>query len=161
MSFSHNKYAVEAPESVLRESFEQVLRNQGLTDEDIARLNDIGISNVIILADVKECDLFPGNMTATDVDLSWLSDTKKCQLLRLVYLAQELTKAEYKWLTAEERYQLFLHGAVNFITVREQQLLEELMRQVEHRANHWLATYIPDAQLKKLEELIEWVRVGY
>ncbi len=159
MSFSHNKYAVEAPQSVPRESFEQVLRNQGLTDEDIARLNDIGISDVMILADVKECDLFPGNIPDTDVDLSWLSDTKKCQLLRLVYLAQELTKAEYKWLTAEERYQLFLHGAVNFITMREQQILEELMRQVEQSANGWLNLHIPDAQLEKLEELIEWVRV--
>jgi hypothetical protein len=173
MSFAHNVYAVEESESVLRESFEQVMRNQGLTDEDLARLNDLGIFEINVLASVTEDDLVPSSMGATDVDLSWLSDTQKCQLLRLTYLARKLEK-EYDWLTDEERYQLFLHGDVNLITEghgatcccsrcrhakRHQQQLKELMRHVEDSANGWLNNHILNARLEKLEELIEWVRV--
>ncbi len=176
MSFAHNVYAVEESESVLRGSLalEHVLRNQGLTDKDLERLNDFGISDITHLANIEECDLFPGNMIATDVDLSWLSDTKKCQLLRLSYLARELKEAKYNWVTDEEKYQLFLHGDVNLIpeghettcccprcryTKPYQQKVKELMHHVEQSANGWLNLYIPKAQVKKLEKLIEWVRV--
>jgi hypothetical protein len=53
-----NVYAVQAPESVQREQFEQVLRNRGLTDEDVAQMNDMGFPEVMMLADVEERDLF-------------------------------------------------------------------------------------------------------
>ena len=73
--------------------------------------------------------------------------------MRLVYLAQELRRAEYSWLTDAEKYQLFLRGDVNFITMGEQETLEKLMREVQHRATRWLATNISRAELEEWEEL--------
>ena len=100
------------------------------------------MDNVLYLDVLTEHDLFPGNTPDVDVDFSFLSGKKKCQLLRLIYLAQELRKAEYDWLTNAEKYQLFLQGDVNFITMGEQETLEKLMCEVEHRAIRWLATYM-------------------
>jgi hypothetical protein len=140
--------------SQMRQELNQVLKNKGLTEEDIAHFNDVlGVDNVMLLGDLTEHDLFPGNTPVSDVDLSFLSGKKRCQLLRLVYLTQELRRTEYSWLTDAEKYQLFLRGDVNFITMGEQETLEKLMREVQHRATRWLATNISRAELEEWEEL--------
>jgi hypothetical protein len=139
--------------SQMRQEFSAVLKNKGLTEEDISHLDVVlGIDNVILLCHLTEHDLFPGNTPASDVDLSFLGGKKRCQLLRLVYLAQEFRKAEYSWLTDAEKYQLFLRGEVNFITMGKQETLEKLMRDVEHRATRWLATHISRAELAEWEQ---------
>jgi len=132
-----------------RQEFEQVLKNNGLTDKDIAKFNEVvDIDNVMYLDVLTEHDLFPGNTPDVNVDLKFLSSKKKCQLLRLIYLAQELRKVEYNWLTYDEKYQLFLRGEVNFNTMEEQKTLEKLICEVEHTATRWLDTYIPPEELE-------------
>ena len=43
--------------SQMRQEFSQVLKNKGLTEEDIAHLDDVlGIDNVILLGDLTEHD---------------------------------------------------------------------------------------------------------
>jgi hypothetical protein len=149
-------FAEQASESQKRRDVSQVLKNKGLTEEEIAQfINVVDMENVMYFDYLDEHDLFPGN-TPVDcllVDLSFLSGKKRCQLLRLIYLAKELKKAKYSWLSHDEKYQLFLRGEVNFITMREQETLEKLMREVEHRATRWLATYIPNEKLEESEEL--------
>ena len=101
-------------ERVLRSlAFEQMMTSLGFTAEDLARLGALGIEDVAFLGVLKECDLFPGNLGATDVDLSWLSDPQKCELLRLMGLAHELKEVE--WLSDQEKDQLLLHGGLDLM----------------------------------------------
>jgi hypothetical protein len=93
---------------------------------------------------------FPGKHVS-DIDLSFLSCKKRFRLLMLKYLAGELRDEQYNWLTAAEKYQLFLRGDVNFITMREAQMIASLMRKVEHRARLWMADNLSDEELAECE----------
>jgi hypothetical protein len=134
-----------------QQEFDQVLRNQGLTEEEIERFNTaVGPNEVSVFGDFTCVELFPGKHVS-DIDLSFLSCKKRFRLLMLKYLAGELRDEQYNWLTAAEKYQLFLRGDVNFITMREAQMIASLMRKVEHRARLWMADNLSDEELAECE----------
>jgi hypothetical protein len=161
-------------ERVLRSlAFEQMMSRLGFTAEDLARLGELGIEDVLFLDVLKECDLWPKNLGATDVDLSWLSDPQKCELLRLMRLAQELKDVD--WLSDQEKDQLLLQGGLDLMPQghgcsgsscarcgharRYQQKVEELMQHVATTANGWLNLHLPAARVRRLAESVRWVRV--
>jgi hypothetical protein len=140
--------------STKQQEFDQVLRNQGLTEEEIERFNTaVGADDVVLVfGNLTWAELFPTKFVFVhDIDLKFLSGKKRCRLLRLKYLAEELSAEKYNWLTPDQKYQLFLRGEVNFITMGQQETLEKLMREVEHRATRWMATNLSYEELAECE----------
>jgi hypothetical protein len=149
-----------------------MMTSLGFTAEDLARLGELGIEDVLFLDVLKECDLFPKNLGETDVDLSWLSDPQKCEMLRLMRCAQELKDVD--WLSDQEKDRLLLQGGLDLMPQghgstcscarcgharRYQQKAEELMQHVATTANGWLNLHLPAARVRRLAESVRWVRV--